>query len=636
MDQSDLKTVDLLSTTLKTGAHKDSASILNISQMTRWRFGSIFMLSLALLFLAGLFYKAAFPVDDAYITYRYAENLSKGLGLVYNPGLRVEGYTNFAQVLLLTPFAFLGKRMVPFASIVFGLCSWSLIVAVCWRHMKRIVGDESFSRPEHVTLLWLSVCTPAVMWSWSGMETASFSLMWVLAWMLHLFESEKNEWPWLSGIVTFAAGLFHPDGVLIGIVLIASWLIPFNGKRIIRAIVYTAFAWGLFGVYWLWRWQYFHSFFPNTFYAKVGDRVPLFKAGLKYIFKSGISSLMPLALLILVIENRKAWRTWPRWVFLSLGMIVVLYVYNLIIGGDYFAFQRFLLPCFPFTGLVVWWFWRNKEQIACDKKNAPAGENPQSRLRLSPVGFSVLVVACLIVWSNFIPLGHLTEHKIFQRSVKPSIKVGVAFNESVPKDAIVATIPIGAFGYFSGKKIIDILGLTDKYVAHLNIRTGKRTVGHEKFDYAYVLRKKPHIILQLPILFSGDEDGLKSWMQETTVEISQYAIYDQPELQADYALAWMPIEKMNLDSVKNPNGKKYLGCFAYLRRDLIGSPDYSGWVHLPESEDWIPFVEYKEYVEQNKRFFGNHYLGMWKFSTDSTEPGTTIHRPEFKDLKSKP
>src|SRR5262245_54883150 len=37
----------------------------------------------------------AFTVDDAYISYRFARNLARGLGLVYNPGERVEGYTNF-------------------------------------------------------------------------------------------------------------------------------------------------------------------------------------------------------------------------------------------------------------------------------------------------------------------------------------------------------------------------------------------------------------------------------------------------------------------------------------------------------------------------------------------------------------
>ena len=34
------------------------------------------------------------PIDDAFISYRYAENLVAGLGLVYSPGEYVEGFTN--------------------------------------------------------------------------------------------------------------------------------------------------------------------------------------------------------------------------------------------------------------------------------------------------------------------------------------------------------------------------------------------------------------------------------------------------------------------------------------------------------------------------------------------------------------
>lgn len=41
--------------------------------------------------------------DDAYISFRYLDNWLNGLGLVYNPGERVEGYTNFLWIVLLAP-----------------------------------------------------------------------------------------------------------------------------------------------------------------------------------------------------------------------------------------------------------------------------------------------------------------------------------------------------------------------------------------------------------------------------------------------------------------------------------------------------------------------------------------------------
>src|SRR4051812_34401047 len=39
--------------------------------------------------------RKAWLADDAFISFRYAQNFASGLGLVFNPGEWVEGYTNF-------------------------------------------------------------------------------------------------------------------------------------------------------------------------------------------------------------------------------------------------------------------------------------------------------------------------------------------------------------------------------------------------------------------------------------------------------------------------------------------------------------------------------------------------------------
>src|SRR5438552_142444 len=46
-----------------------------------------------------------YTLDDAFISLRYARNLAKGHGIVFNAGERVEGYTNFLWVVILAaPF----------------------------------------------------------------------------------------------------------------------------------------------------------------------------------------------------------------------------------------------------------------------------------------------------------------------------------------------------------------------------------------------------------------------------------------------------------------------------------------------------------------------------------------------------
>src|SRR2546426_8799603 len=49
-----------------------------------------------------------FGIDDAFINFRFAENLAGGLGPVFNAGERVEGYTTSAWVFLLAGLHRLG------------------------------------------------------------------------------------------------------------------------------------------------------------------------------------------------------------------------------------------------------------------------------------------------------------------------------------------------------------------------------------------------------------------------------------------------------------------------------------------------------------------------------------------------
>lgn len=57
--------------------------------------------------LAGFVHQLSYGImaDDAFISFRYANHLASGKGFVFNPGERVEGYSNFLPtVLFAAPF----------------------------------------------------------------------------------------------------------------------------------------------------------------------------------------------------------------------------------------------------------------------------------------------------------------------------------------------------------------------------------------------------------------------------------------------------------------------------------------------------------------------------------------------------
>jgi len=60
---------------------------------------------------------------------------------------------------------------------------------------------------------------------------------------------------------------------------------------------------------------------------------------------------------------------------------------------------------------------------------------------------------------------------------------------------VLATNTAGALAYYSGLRVIDMLGLNDEQIAHRHIPSmGRGKTGHEKGDGAYVLSRKPEFI----------------------------------------------------------------------------------------------------------------------------------------------
>ncbi|MBN1293371.1 MAG: hypothetical protein JXB48_16140, partial [Candidatus Latescibacteria bacterium] len=84
-------------------------------------------------------------------------------------------------------------------------------------------------------------------------------------------------------------------------------------------------------------------------------------------------------------------------------------------------------------------------------------------------------------------------------------------------DAKIAVTWAGAIPYFSGRYVVDILGKTDKVIAHMEMRKPKADdnkwtfflPGHLKYDYRHSIGElKPDAVLQ----FWGDLDEANEYM----------------------------------------------------------------------------------------------------------------------------
>jgi hypothetical protein len=101
---------------------------------TRWTPAApdVVMLGAAVAWLAVIVVatvdRPAIASDDAFITFQYARNLARGVGLVFNPGERVWGFTSPLQTVLLGGLTWLGADTVR-AAFLCGLL-WVAIAAV--------------------------------------------------------------------------------------------------------------------------------------------------------------------------------------------------------------------------------------------------------------------------------------------------------------------------------------------------------------------------------------------------------------------------------------------------------------------------------------------------------------------------
>ena len=147
-------------------------------------------------------------VDDAYITFRYSRNFARGMGLVYNAGEYIEGYTNFLWAVLLAGGYKLGFEPVELAKVLgalSALASLTLVYAISKRLLPLTIA------PCIATWLLASsnvFCGYAVF----GLETPLFICLVLLGSWLFMREEagELRGVPW-SGAIFALAALTRPE-----------------------------------------------------------------------------------------------------------------------------------------------------------------------------------------------------------------------------------------------------------------------------------------------------------------------------------------------------------------------------------------------------------------------------------------
>lgn len=293
-----------------------------------------------------------FVQDDAFISFRYAQHWAEGMGLVWNAGERVEGYTNFLWTVCLAPAWRLKWDPILYSHLL-SLMAFAGTLWISARLAIRLTGERAGG--------WMCVFLLITHYSFlcyatGGLET-QFVTVWTMLAVRCLIGStcvnDRQNVPWLlAGLASACAVLTRMDSALL-LAPFWLWRIQAAGRdftwRTWRPIVLGSGVAVIPVAAWLlWRHGFYGEWVPNTFWVKSTGCAWIrgsYYVGLFY-WVYGYVILLPLVGRGLARSARV-----PR-VACLLVAVFLWQGYVVLMGGDFMEF-RMLIPSFPMLIILM-------------------------------------------------------------------------------------------------------------------------------------------------------------------------------------------------------------------------------------------------------------------------------------------
>lgn len=431
--------------------------------------------------------------EDFLISYRYAENLAHGLGLVYWPGQRVQGFTSPLNTLLPALFAWATRaggfgiplflyRIVSLALLLFGVAS----AAAALRRSNPGASASRIAAFAFPILAVLEIKTCA--FAMSGQEAGlmigflggSFALA-ALGW------SEN----WLLGAVLWA-GLFYtrPDAIIpIGATALAAFVFePGSRRPLLAALVRSgALAVVLYLPWVAFATWYFGSPVPHTIVAKYGTaayHLPAF--GLTAPFAIAFYWIPDVLTWTLSPVNDwlqggpGAWPTWMHDAALILEGVAVLYwlVPTRNRHGRMASLAAFVLFCYlvytKSVGEYAPWYFPPLSFLSLFTLASAAAHAAGLLARARSFALGAGLLAALAAFLGWQYVASLELLRFKQQIVEDGKRrqIGLWLKAHAKPGDTVYLEALGYIGYYSGCHVMDFPGLVSPEVVAARRKLG--------------------------------------------------------------------------------------------------------------------------------------------------------------------
>jgi arabinofuranosyltransferase len=410
----------------------------------------------------------AYGSDDAFISYRYANNFFNGEGLFFNKGDTVEGYSNFLYVLLMVPGFFFGRENIYIFSVAVNALLLGVAVIVFAKILESKVG-----RTKSLIGAFLMALNPFI-WAnaATGLESVLVLLIFLLFWQA--IDSSRPINVKLLLLVALLSILARVDGFILPVV---GALYLWFRKDKEKALVLAAFVITVMMIYTVARFLYYGDIISNTFYAKVdGNLYGRIRFGIEYLWDNCFYNLITYyflvaLLLTIVIMRASSWSKLADRVSFPVFFSVFWAIYLIYIGGDIYA-DRFMLPFVP-AGIFVF---------------VQSLENGVWRSRLR-TNLALAVTIVLGFW------GATHDGRFeYSRSRYDMWKSLGQILAKTPRNYLLAADAVGKVPYYSELRTLDMLGLNDRVIGKKIVTEKSFVIGHNKYDAEYTLSQSPELI----------------------------------------------------------------------------------------------------------------------------------------------
>ena len=217
------------------------------------RLGAIFVVTV--LVRLAFYYLTGFTADDAFITFRYADNIATGLGFVYNAGQPVQGTTTPLFTYLISLFRLIGIPPITAALFLSSIASGATAMLI-----YKFALSLRFTRWAILPVIFYILWPRSLPAETSGMETALFTLLVTAA----FYCRHRGLDIYAVGMATLSS-VTRPEGLLVLVLVVAANI--YENRS--RWLAYVVIPLMILGPWLIFAQLYFGSVLPNSVAAKL-------------------------------------------------------------------------------------------------------------------------------------------------------------------------------------------------------------------------------------------------------------------------------------------------------------------------------------------------------------------------------